>query len=378
MPKSKNVDLKIEYLNVDDLKPYKNNAKKHDDEDVQAIINSIREFGMIDPVGIWGKDNIIVEGHGRLMACKNLGIEEIPCIRLDNLTNEQRKAYTLAHNKTAELSGWFEDMLKSELDSIEKIDMSEFGFDLNSLIPEDDLSLDLGDGLLGDDLEDERDPSCQHNCFENQEIMQFPIANNYGFPEMTATETTGNKMLRFMDWKEVDNPEDYIAHFYYDDYKFIQAWRNPDKYIEQLRKFKAVVSPDFSLYTDFPKALQILSCYRRQWVGAYWQMMGLDVIPDVVWGNEDSFEFCFDGIPKHSTVAVSTVGVKRDEDWNAKENDLFLKGYNEMIKRLEPTTILFYGDMIEGCEGNIIRIPSYYEQKRELLNQKSREKKENG
>ena len=113
--------------------------------------------------------------------------------------------------------------------------------------------------------------------------MQFPIDNKYGFPEMEATDTTGDKMCRFMDWKEVDNPKDYIAHFYYDDYKFMQAWRNPNKYIEQLRKFKAVVSPDFSLYTDFPKALQILSCYRRQWVGAYWQMMGLDVIPDVVW-----------------------------------------------------------------------------------------------
>ena len=175
-------------------------------------------------------------------------------------------------------------------------------------------------------------------------------------------------MLRFCDHAEVDNPGDYIAHFYYDDFKFIQAWRDPDKYIDKLRKFKAVVSPDFSLYTDFPRTLQILSCYRRQWVGAYWQMQGLDVIPDVVWGDEESFAYCFEGIPKNSTVAVSTVGVKNDKYWNGTEGELFRAGYAEMLRRLEPSTILFYGDMIEGLEGNIIRCPSYYEQKRMILN----------
>lgn len=216
---------------------------------------------------------------------------------------------------------------------------------------------------------DDRAPSMKHNCFENQNLMQPPCNGFYGMPEMNPTQTTGNKMLRFMDWKEVDDPENYIAHFYYDDYKFIQAWRNPNKYIDKLRQFKAVVSPDFSLYTDFPKILQMLSCYRRQWLGAYWQYMGIDVIPDVVWGDKESFSFCFEGIPKYSTVAVSSVGVKNDKDWNGKNGNMFKDGYDEMLDRLEPTTILFYGDMIDGLEGNIIQIPSYYAQKREMLNQ---------
>lgn len=220
------------------------------------------------------------------------------------------------------------------------------------------------------DKSDNRSPSCQHNVFENQEKMQFPIDNKYGMPKISATQTVGDKMLRFCDFKEISDPENYIAHFYYDDYKFISAWRNPDKYIERLKRFKAVISPDFSLYTDFPKALQILSCYRRQWCGAYWQYMGIDVIPDVVWGDESSFEFCFEGIPIHSTVAVSSVGIKRNDEWNDKKNSLFRIGYNEMLNRLEPTTILFYGDIIDGLEGNIIRVPSYYEQKRQILNKK--------
>ena len=346
-------NLKIEYLDVGKLKPFKTNARKHGKEDVQAIANSIKSFGFSDPIGIWGKENIIVEGHGRLEAAKKLGMKEVPVIRLDHLTDEERKAYTLAHNKTAELSSWDDGLLKLSLDEIETIDMADFGFNLDF-----DFDLDT------DDKEpDLRDPSCQHNVFENQERMQFPTESFYGMPIMKPTQTVGDKMIRFMDWKEIDNPGDYIAHFYYDDYKFISAWREPDKYLDRLRQFKAVVSPDFSLYTDFPRALQILSCYRRQWCGAFWQAMGIDVIPDVVWGDEKSFEYCFDGIPKGGTVAVSTVGVKNDETWNNKDGDLFRAGYNEMLKRLEPTTILFYGSMIEGCEGNIIRIPSYYEEK---------------
>ena len=354
----------IENIPIDKITPYTNNAREHRDDDIEAIMASIKEFGFLDPIGVWSDDNIIVEGHGRLEAATRLGYKEVPCIRLDNLTDEQRRAYTLAHNKTAELSDWDADILNAELEAITDIDMSEFGFD--------DKEFDIFDDEGEDNnyIDDERDPSCQHNVFENQEVMQFPCNGKYGIPEMQPTQTTGDKMARFMDWRDIDNPSEYIAHFYYDDYKFMSAWREPNKYIDRLREYKAVVSPDFSLYIDFPIALQILSCYRRQWCGAYWQMLGLDVIPDVVWGRKESFEFCFDGIPKNSTVAVSTVGVKNDKDWNNERDSLFRDGYNEMLKRLEPTTILFYGDMIDGLDGNIIRIPSYYEERRKILNAK--------
>ncbi len=123
--------LQIEYLNVDELTPYENNARKHDDDDVSMIENSIEQFDFNDPIGIWGEKNIIVEGHGRLLAAKKAGLTEVPCIRLDHLTEEQRKAYTLAHNKTAENSSWDFDELEKELASIPDIDMSGFGFDLD-------------------------------------------------------------------------------------------------------------------------------------------------------------------------------------------------------------------------------------------------------
>jgi len=119
--------LKIEYIDINNIRPYEHNARKHTDADLNTIVASIKEFGFSDPIGIW-KDTI-VEGHGRLEAAKKLGMEEVPCIRLDHLSDEQRRAYALAHNKTAEMSEWDFDLLDSELDDILDIDMSEFGFD---------------------------------------------------------------------------------------------------------------------------------------------------------------------------------------------------------------------------------------------------------
>lgn len=91
--------MKIEKLKISELKPYKNNAKIHTEKQIEQIKSSIEKFGNNDPIGIWGKDNLIVEGHGRYEALKQLGYDEVEVIRLDHLTDEERKAYTLIHNK---------------------------------------------------------------------------------------------------------------------------------------------------------------------------------------------------------------------------------------------------------------------------------------
>jgi site-specific DNA-methyltransferase (adenine-specific) len=130
LKKGKMMDkLKIEYVDINSIKPYKNNAKEHPQEQIEQIKNSIKQFNMIDPIGIW-KDEI-VEGHGRLIACKELGYKEVPIIRLDHLSDEERKAYTLAHNKLTMNSDFDLDILNNELDDILNIDMSDFGFELD-------------------------------------------------------------------------------------------------------------------------------------------------------------------------------------------------------------------------------------------------------
>lgn len=119
--------LQVEYLNKEELKPYVNNAKVHTGEQVEQIKKSIEEFGFNDPIAIW-KDNEIIEGHGRLLAVMDMDdIEEVPVIRLDGLTDEQRKAYMLVHNKLTMNTGFDDSLLGIELDSIE-LDMEQFGF----------------------------------------------------------------------------------------------------------------------------------------------------------------------------------------------------------------------------------------------------------
>lgn len=126
---SKTPELRIEMLPVEALNEYEGNARQHGDIDVAAIKASIEQFGFNDPIGIW-RENVIVEGHGRLQAAKALGMSEVPCIRLDHLTDEERRAYALAHNKTAELSTWDLPKLDLELLGIKSIDMSKFGLEI--------------------------------------------------------------------------------------------------------------------------------------------------------------------------------------------------------------------------------------------------------
>ena len=123
-------NLKIEYVDINTLKEYEKNAKLHPQEQIEQIKKSIQEFNMIDPIGVW-KDNSIIEGNGRYKACMQLGIKEVPIIRLNHLTDEERKAYTLAHNKLTMNSDFDLDILNDELDDILNIDMSDFGFDLD-------------------------------------------------------------------------------------------------------------------------------------------------------------------------------------------------------------------------------------------------------
>lgn len=134
-------ELKIVYLSPHDLKPYENNTRKHNPDDIDGIKKSIQDVGFRDPIGIWGEENLIVEGHGRQLAAIELGIEKVPCIRLDDMTEEQRKEYAIRHNRSAEMSAWDFGKLEEELAGlqIQGIDMSDLNFTLPDASALDDL-----------------------------------------------------------------------------------------------------------------------------------------------------------------------------------------------------------------------------------------------
>ena len=117
-------------LPIEELNPYENNAKLHPKEQIDQIVRSMEEFGNNDPIAI-DENNVIIEGHGRLLALKQMGEKEVPVIRLKHLTDEQKRAYILAHNQLTLNTGFDEEILAAELESIVGIDMTDFGFDLD-------------------------------------------------------------------------------------------------------------------------------------------------------------------------------------------------------------------------------------------------------
>jgi len=148
--------MEIITLPLGDIKPYKKNPRRNDAA-VEYVANSIREFGFKNPIIIDGK-NEIVAGHTRYKAAKRLGLKEVPCIRADDLTDEQIKAFRLADNKTAEFSAWDIDLLKDELDGLLDIDMGDFGFNLD--IAPENTSREVDPSQYGDEEFKHQCPKC--------------------------------------------------------------------------------------------------------------------------------------------------------------------------------------------------------------------------
>ena len=337
-------EIKVEYVSIDKIKPYQRNARKHDSKSIEVIANSISEFGMADPIAVWGKENIVIEGHGRLLALKQLGYDKAPIIHLDYLTDEQRRAYTLAHNKTAEFSEWDMELLTDEAESIFNIDLSDFGFDLSEEEEEQEQE------------EKRNEAERTGNAYNLSEYDEDNVAGFYQMPVIEPCNYIPDDIIGF-NYALTSKNKDCGIHFYIDDYQFERIWAQPQLYLEKLSEYQCIFTPDFSLYTDMPIAMKIWNTYRSRLIGQMAQRMGMLVIPTVSWCEEDTFEFCFDGLPVGATLSISTIGVKKD-DYNF---NLWKAGVDEMIARLKPKTLLVYGGKVDYDYGDIKTI--YFDNK---------------
>ena len=196
--------------------------------------------------------------------------------------------------------------------------------------------------------------------FENQDKARFSGVGQYDIPQIIGVDDVQVKeWIPFNYVLTCKEPQEKGVHFFLDDYQFERVWNNIDKYTEVLQRFKAVMSPDFSMFTVNPKALQIYQHFRKHFIGAYWQANGLTVIPTINWADEKSFEWCFDGEPTNSIVAISTVG-----SMNSKANkEGFYKGYEEMKKQLKPKKILCYGTVPEEIKNEVQGIGCHWERR---------------
>ena len=191
----------------------------------------------------------------------------------------------------------------------------------------------------------------------NLELGLFPLDGPLGIPKLVPAHL--NDCIPWIPFNCVMSDrqrEAHGVHFFIDDYLFQRTWNDPWRYAHLLSGYQAVMTPDFSMFTDYPVAVQLYNHWRKHQLGAYWQSLGLTVIPSICWSDHDSYAWCFDGEPVGGTVAVSSVGTQK----NPLARTLFLDGYAEMICRLQPEKIIFFGDVPTGCTGNIEPHEPYY------------------
>lgn len=161
MKQKEKKEWQVEWLDVASLTPYDKNPRKND-ETVPYLKNSIQRFGFKVPLVI-DKDGTVVTGHTRLKAALELGMERVPCVRADDLTPEQIKAFRLVDNKVQELSGWDYSVLESEMNALgDEFDMGEFGFNNDAEVPSDDFFENSGDNNGEDDKPKTKTVICPH------------------------------------------------------------------------------------------------------------------------------------------------------------------------------------------------------------------------
>ena len=183
------------------------------------------------------------------------------------------------------------------------------------------------------------------------------ISGKYDIPKIYSVEYMPDDLLGF---NYVTNTTDKSIgiHFFLDDYQIERVWNRPEFYINKLKDFDCVLTPDFSLYSDMPKSMMIWNTYRSRLIGQLMQKAGIIVIPTVSWADETTFDFCFDGLPQESTLAISTIGVKQ----NQSKYKVWQSGVDEMIKRCRPKKLMIYGGKVDyQFPKNIIT--KYYENK---------------
>lgn len=305
--------MQVEYVDIDKLIPFEKNPKKHPDDQIKRIVRSIQEFGFTNPIMALKENNMVIAGHARLKAARQMNLAQVPVIFLD-MPYEKAIAYVVADNRLAELAQWDNQMLLPLLDEIKlaDIDVELTGFDMNFLEKEKEID------LLSTEHEDIEGMS---EVFGLKSEIDFPGVGMFDFPALkeemildipapaswagpTATKTPppyvynyGTDSVVGLDFSQT------VVSFYTDDRRFEALYTNNAEIAGRFlnKKIMGMVSPNFSTYFRMPKAMRIWNIFRSRWVSRYFQEAGIKVIPDISCGRGD-IDFVFDGIPRHAPV----------------------------------------------------------------------------
>lgn len=180
----------------------------------------------------------------------------------------------------------------------------------------------------------------------NLHIGNYECVGDYDTPVLKPV--TALPRLKWLPFNRANTETDRSQkgiHFFMDDYIFQRCWNDPERYAKLLLQYGALTAPNFSLFTDYPLAVQTYNHWRTHQLAAYWQSWGMLVVPCICWSDHSSYSWCFDGEPRHSIISISSLGTQK----NPVAKQLFLDGFRETLERLEPLGIVWYGDIPSVC-----------------------------
>ena len=186
-------------------------------------------------------------------------------------------------------------------------------------------------------------PLFMRNSFDGQGKWNIPLVRRQ------EVDTRAISLIACSDTRSKDNAANcrHGVHFFVDDYRFDGIYTHPERTLSKYSQYAFLLTPDFSTYADMDLWRQIESVAKNRWVGAYWQSNGLTVIPTISWSTSRSFDFCFDGVEQNAVVAISTLGCRRSKI-------PFLRGYEAMLNKLNPQTVICFGEPLSEMCGNIV------------------------
>lgn len=328
--------MNVQDVPLDALRPYERNAR-FNRYAVAPVADSIKAFGFKVPI-VAEPDGTIIAGHTRYRAARQLGLETVPVIYADDLTEEQARAFRLADNKVSEVATWKDDLLAFELQELSAagVDMGLFGFDLPQ----------LNDGeLLLDPLDEEEEHRHHEAVYAGERTYNLDLAfeleewDEQEYPMCGSDVPPPDDLLAFSalgeyKWREYRSG----VHCFIDDYRIERLWRDPRKYVSKLARHECVCTPDYSLYLDMPDPMTRWNVYRQRMLGAWWETQGVKTVPTVTWGDANTWAYAWAGVRKGSTIALSTISMTQKQEYR----ELWQEGYDLMVDAIEPAHILAY------------------------------------
>ena len=384
----KRIAWKIEKRKLADLKPHPKNPRQFTEKGMKDLENSINSIGFMQPINI-NQDGTILSGHARTLKLKEMGETEADVYVPDRMLTPKQEEEVLVRANANTAGKWDWDLLAN---NFELAEINDWGLE----VP--DMEIEAEEDLEEEDSKEEEQGIKEDNVLQYNSFALFGRHNAYDIPLLKENMLfDGDIDDLFFDKSQLEDDfqsktmlcleggrvslkkydfalKNNIVGFFADDFRFEKVWNNAIELMEFYKEneVKALLTPNFSLWADEPLPFQILSTYKTQWCGRFWQEAGMKVVPTLNFSTKESYDFCFLGVPKETPLVFFQVR----NPANQKEIDIALQGIEKAHKIINFKKAYFYGagktkkssELINQISSNFEKVlfPSWTDRLRDL------------